>query len=588
MGRLGASVIKLIIKNDFTYIDGVFHPDFLVAKGFHDALRTELSYKVKNVDWSPKYKEGLWDGLISLYRKPNRDRPQGSFPTGLISRAMGLLRELHVEFKIVDTRVRPDHNLALETAFAENGRELRFYQTAAVDRAMAAGRGILALATGAGKTITSCELLSRAGVGPFLFYVPALSLLKQTHREFQKYLRSHGRPARVGMVGGGVCDINPVGINVCTYQTVLAAFGEKYVEKGNKVVADETAGEVIRKTLEELQAEYAATKRALSLAVKKVAPRSEGVTEAKHAKAVSTATRKERTAFQKADAALDTRIKSNEQKEAIRDLVAKARGFIVDEAHLAAVVIETLGGHSVQAYYRWGLTGTPFREDNQEVRIEGTMGRKLIEISASDLADLGYLVPARVFMIRIDHIEDSDDYQDAYRKHITSCWQRNFRIKQVAEEFQEAGRPVLILVDRIEHGQILEAMIRDAVFVAGGDTGDDDPDDATRDYRTRMLDACEANEIVLIATSWAYTGVDAPAIATLILAGSNKSVVTTYQQVGRVLRPLGKDVAESVLRGKPEAVVVDFMDNQKDMHTHSVRRKKVYAQERAWTMKVVS
>lgn len=237
-------------------------------------------------------------------------------------------------------------------------------------------------------------------------------------------------------------------------------------------------------------------------------------------------------------------------------------------------------------------SATAYREDNQEIRMEGAMGRKLIEISASDLTDLGYLVPARVFMIRIEHIESTDDYREVYDKHIKHCWERNFRIKQAAEAFHEAGRPTLILVEHVEHGQILESMIKDSVFVAGSDKGEkdgwEDEPDVEKDYRRRMLNDCESGKIILIATSWAYTGVDAPAISTLVLAGTNKSAVTTYQQVGRVLRPLGKDVAESEVNGKAEAIIVDFMDNQEDLHKHSVRRKKVYQQERAWTVKVVN
>ena len=140
----------------------------------------------------------------------------------------------------------------------------------------------------------------------------------------------------------------------------------------------------------------------------------------------------------------------------------------------------------------------------------------------------------------------------------------------------------MILVERREHGEILEGMIEDAVFVPGGDKGDVDPTAEEKNYRRRMLNAVENNEIILIATQWANVGVDAPKISSLILAGTNQSSVTTYQQVGRVLRCVGKDIEDSVKNGKSDAIIVDFMLEHKNLKTHSNMRKKVYKNERAW------
>ena len=126
-------------------------------------------------------------------------------------------------------------------------------------------------------------------------------------------------------------------------------------------------------------------------------------------------------------------------------------------------------------------------------------------------------------------------------------------------------------------------MIEDAVFVPGGDKGEEDPTDEEKNYRRRMLNSVEKNEIILIATQWANVGVDAPRISCLILGGSNQSSVTTYQQVGRVLRCVGKDIEDSISNGKKDAIILDFCSDQKNMKTHANLRKKVYKNERAWT-----
>jgi superfamily II DNA or RNA helicase len=283
-------------------------------------------------------------------------------------------------------------------------------------------------------------------------------------------------------------------------------------------------------------------------------------------------------AFKKTKSALDTRLQSLENKKRIRELFNSAQAVIVDEAHLAAIVIEALANHASKAYYRFGLSATPWREDNQEIRLEGCMGKKLIEVTPTFLIDRGFLVPPRIYMVPIKHVEQVSNYADSYSKHVTKCWERNFRIKQFSEAFQEEGRPVMIIVDRVEHGQILEKMIVNSVFVPGSDKGEDDPDDSEQDYRRRMLNKCESNEIILIGTQWLNTGIDAPRISVLVMAGSTQASATVLQTVGRVIRSHKES-------GKSEAVIIDFMDSDKHMRKHSLLRKRVYQSEAGFDLR---
>jgi hypothetical protein len=54
--------------------------------------------------------------------------------------------------------------------------------------------------------------------------------------------------------------------------------------------------------------------------------------------------------------------------------------------------------------------------------------------------------------------------------------------------------------------------------------------------------------------------------------------------VGRVLRCVGKDVNDSIKNGKPEAIIIDFASQHKNLKSHSNMRKNVYRNERAWKM----
>ncbi len=593
------------VYNDKSVVFNDQHPQGKLENMYQEALRSELAYDVPDAEWSAKFKQGQWDGKISIYNK--RDQ---SFPTGLTNKVKKLFDLLNIDYKFVDQRQKPDENYPVDVDFG--GKELRDYQLSSGVLSKKFQRGMLALCTGAGKTMTSCQIFKDLAVSPVVFIVPAIELLKQTQKEFEKYLRLNGNPVKVGIAGGGLCDINMQGINVITYQTALNSHNKKYVERGNKIIEDES-GDGQSKSTAQLQAEYdlaeknwknkheqAKKQLAKDLVViknlkidlenesdlRKKKSLSASITnlEKVYEKQLNTITKVELAAYKKAQLAWDKRQDTLFQKSLVREVISNCQAFIVDEAHVASVVIEELGRYAKNAFYKLGLSGTPWRTDNQEIRIEGALGRKIIQVSASDLIERGFLVPPKIFICKINEQHHANTYPEIYTSNIVNNWERNFRIKQFAEQFKLKGRPTLILVERREHGAILESMIEDAVFVPGGDKGEEDPTDEEKNYRRRMLNAVENNEIILIATQWANVGVDAPRISCLVLAGSNQSSVTTYQQVGRVLRCVGKDIEESIKNGKPDAIILDFSSDQKNLKTHINMRKKVYRNERAWTL----
>jgi superfamily II DNA or RNA helicase len=584
-------MVEVEVYNDKSIIINHDDPLGKLPFPYQEALRNELSYKVPDSEWSAKYKTGQWDGRISLYVKRNQ-----SFPTGLTMRVARLFDELNVTYKFSDKREKPVRDYSIDCDFM--GKDLRDYQTISGDLALKNQRGMLALATGAGKTMTSCYIFHKLKVKPVVFVVPAIELLKQTQKEFEKYLRIDGEPIKVGIAGGGLCEINMEGINVITYQTALNAFDKKYMESSNKIVEDSNESSkptgLLEKELDEAtskfkKARYTASGKLSDLYEQVELAEENGSKDAeklrkKYEREISLLIKNELAAYRKAQTAWDNRQSTLLQKAQVRNVIQNCNALIIDEAHLAAVVTEEIGNQAKNAYYRLGLSATPFRTDNQEIRIEGTLGGKVCEVSASDLVERGFLVPPKIFVVNISTVEPGQTYHEVYNLNIINCWERNFRIKQFAEGMKAKGIPTLILVERMEHGNILEGMIEDAVFVPGGDKGEIDPTDEEKNYRRRMLNAVENNEIILIATQWANVGVDAPKISGLILAGTSSSPVTTYQQVGRVLRCVGKNVEDSIKNGKPEAIIIDFASSHKNLRSHVNMRKKVYKNERAWKM----
>jgi superfamily II DNA or RNA helicase len=568
-------MVRILVDNSFAKIVGKLHPDPVIEKGIDNALREELGYMPPGVEYSPKFKQGLWDGRISLYRKVGR-----ILPAGLAFKARDTIAEYGVDVVVEDIRPPAVHNLDVETRFEELGMELRWYQEEAAKRVVQRKRGVVALFTGAGKTALTAEIIAQVKVAPVVVIVPSKGLMYQTARAMRKLLKVNGEPPDIGLIGDGKCSVNMHGINVMIYHSGLAAFELAYNKSKDDVEQKQNAGDRERRTTPELKKAFEDAERELDRQVNIHGNPRKGKHEA---------VKKAKTAYDKAKSKYQSRLSLIDKKQRIREVIGAAQCLILDEAHLAAVVLQTLCEKATNSLYRSSLTATPWREDNQGIRIQAATGKVLIQLGPSDGIELGYSTPVKVYRVRDPNVFQASTYQDVKEKHIYDNWWRNWMIKRLAEEFKSAGRPVLILVDSLDHGDFLESLIQDSLFVSGSDDGDGNSEGADDgDYRKRVLDELEKNKIILIATSWANQGMDAQSLAVVIFADSITSSSTTLQRVGRASRVLGKDINESILRGKPDCVIIDFLPDQPTLREHSNDRAKVFRAERAFEVKIVS
>jgi superfamily II DNA or RNA helicase len=127
---------------------------------------------------------------------------------------------------------------------------------------------------------------------------------------------------------------------------------------------------------------------------------------------------------------------------------------------------------------------------------------------------------------------------------------------------EKSEKPVLILIRNIEHGEELNRLIPDSVFLSGRD------DTNLRDSTFKKY---ENKEIpVLIGTMGILSeGISINAIRTLIIAQGGKSEIVAAQSLGRALRRDGDD--------KQKAIVYEFFDiGNKYTEKHSLQRAKVY------------
>lgn len=412
----------------------------------------------------------------------------------------------------------------------------------------------------AGKTLipthntkTSCGIIEDLSVYPVIFVVPSIALLLQTVEEFKDSLIPQEDNMEIGIIGGGKCIINPRGVNVATYHTLLNAYDKKYSDTKYTMldIKDKTNVVALKKQLKNLETDliHSASKKKVENQIKKVKAQLASISQAA------------------------------EKKENLRNLVQNCQLLFIDETHIAAEIIEFISLKCVSAYYKCGLTGTPQRMDNQDIRMFGATGPVIMRVTSSDLIKRGFLVRPYVYCIDLTFLPKTPDghWTNVYKAAIVNNQPRNELIRDLAVEMHMSGRPTLIMVEHLNHGEQLQEMIENSVFVPGGDGSDNkDIPKEELDYRRYQLNRLERNEIVMIATSWSFTGVDAPKISCIILACSIGSLNTVTQQVGRGLR---------IAPDKSDCIIFDFKMPEKSLRQQFNSRVRFYKSEPEFVVK---
>lgn len=236
---------------------------------------------------------------------------------------------------------------------------------------------------------------------------------------------------------------------------------------------------------------------------------------------------------------------------------------IIDEFHhsAAATYQEINEKHLAGVYYRIGLTATNFRNDGSDLALEAVLSEVLYEYSTKQAIADGFLVQPKFFMEET-FFSGRDKYQDEYKEGIVENDHRNGMIATIAKH--HAADAVIILVQHVEHGERLKALLPEASFLHGEEKDD---------VRINTLEAFRAGKINwLIGTSVIGEGVDLPRAKVLVMAGGGKARSQVIQNVGRVLRPF---------EGKDEAFVYDFTDSSETeeptyLSEHSMLRGEIY------------
>lgn len=208
-------------------------------------LDRELSFWVQGAEHSPAYKGYIdkksgrhvtWDGYKRLLTKSLK------FSPGLLHRVKEAYAREGRIIQIMDIRPSQDPCYPVEIlpALKKQGITPYYYQLDTVEAAKQNERGIIRLATGAGKTL--CIALITAALGKStIIYVIGKDLLYQIHAMFESLFDQ-----KIGIIGDGKCEVGD--INIATVWTVAQALGINQVrvedEGEEKKVAPEKYKEI--------------------------------------------------------------------------------------------------------------------------------------------------------------------------------------------------------------------------------------------------------------------------------------------------------------------------------------------------------
>lgn len=242
----------------------------------------------------------------------------------------------------------------------------------------------------------------------------------------------------------------------------------------------------------------------------------------------------------------------------------------VDEAH-GTVPQKTR--QVIEAFapkYLYGLTATPRRTDQQGKALEFIYGPILID------KELPREQPDVEIHDFRRHIA-SYDYAEIISEQVSRS-DRNDFISDIIERELKLGRRVLVLTKRIEHYTTLhDSLALRGIEVVKLESKGNPKERAKQINALRDLDYdfhCLVGTFSLLAT-----GVDIPALDTLVIAGDLKSDVLAEQSAGRILR---------LFKGKQRPKIVDILDSGNKILLRQGKERQKFYKSQNWPIHYAS
>lgn len=152
---------------------------------------------------------------------------------------------------------------------------------------------------------------------------------------------------------------------------------------------------------------------------------------------------------------------------------------------------------------------------------------------------------------------------DEYNHFIANSF-RNQKIINIVDKYAKQGKRILVLFNRIEHGEILQSMYKDGILIHG--------EDDLKSRKEAELQLREKPGTVVFASGIWKKGIDIEEMDVFINATAGHSTVNVIQKLGRVIR-------KSRTTEKGVAIAIDFDDSKLSPIGRNQTRKRVHIYE---------
>ena len=244
----------------------------------------------------------------------------------------------------------------------------------------------------------------------------------------------------------------------------------------------------------------------------------------------------------------------------LAEFIEGVAAIIIDEVHQAKadVLTKLLTQNFSNCAIRWGLTGTVPKEAWEFQGILASIGPVINQVSAHDLQEKGVLANLQINILQTNDVQVFRNYQEEYSFLVTD----DHRISWIGNKIKEISQTgnTLVLVNRIDTGDKLTAMLPDSVFISGAVKLTD---------RKEEYDEIKtsADKIIVATYGVAAVGINIPRIFNLVLIEPGKSFVRVIQSIGRGIRKA---------QDKDHVEIWDFTSTCKYAKRHLTERKKFY------------
>lgn len=225
---------------------------------------------------------------------------------------------------------------------------------------------------------------------------------------------------------------------------------------------------------------------------------------------------------------------------------------------------------------RFGFTGTMPESEEDQWNIIGKIGPILYEKNSFQLRTEKYIANAEAVILKLEYknapqhfMRRATDPGERYRKESEFLRANDFRnntLSTIVNNFTNNG---LILVDYIEHGEILHKTFKERckdkqVYFIRGDVPVEDRD------KIKKLIEKETNIICVAISKIFSTGISMNNLHYIVFAGGGKAKIKILQSIGRGLRK-HKD--------KKKVIIIDVADQLYYGIKHMNKRLSIYKEE---------